>query len=268
MDEPVSIPPSIPALVGEAWRNAARAAVPALPWLALLSLAGGFFNWAFETGGGTLLTLAALSSVFVAGVQASLTAYRAMIPGARGRFVALMHTNLAIYLAFFLIGFFVLFFVGLFGVMMLQLSGLVDLSAEGADAEIQSALNAMMATPYGWALAGVYATSLTGLCFLALRLLLPGAATVQTGQVMVFRTWGWTRGEVIRLGLASLATHVVPFLLGVLANMAVMQMTGTGEAGLFISGAAFMVLMAPFILAGHGLAVAALPPASNVPEVA
>lgn len=265
MDETVSIP----ALVGKAWQNAARAAVPALPWLALLALAGGFFNWSFETGtGGTLLTLAALSCVFVAGVQASLMAYRAMIPGATGRFMALMHMNLAIYLAFFLTGFFVLFFVGAFGVMMLQLSGLVDLSAEGADAEIQSALNAMMATPYGWALAAVYATGLTGLCFLALRLLLAGAATVQTGHVMVFRTWGWTKGEVIRLGLASLATHVAPFLLGMLANMALIPVIGTGDAGEFIAGVVFLALLAPFILAGHGLAVAALPPASNVPDVA
>lgn len=265
MDESVSIP----ALVGEAWRNAARAAIPALPWLALLALAGGFFNWSFETGdGGTLLTLAALTGVFVAGVQASLTAYRAMIVGAKGRFMALMHMNLAIYLAFFLIGFFVLFFVGAFGVMMLQLSGLVDLSAEGADAQIQPALNSMMATPYGWALAAVYATGLTGLCFLALRLLLTGAATVQTGHVMVFRTWGWTKGHVIRLGLASLATHVVPFLLGVLADMALIPMIGTGDVGQFLAGVVFLALMMPFILAGHGLAVAALPPASPDPDVA
>lgn len=267
MDSIVS-PLSVPALAAEAWRNAAKAARPALPWLALLSLAGGFFNWAFEVGGGTLLALAALSCVFVAGVQASLAAYRAMIPGAQGRFMALMHMNLAIYLAFFFIGFFVLFFVGLFGVIMLQMSGLVDLSAEGADAQIESALSAMMATPYGWALAAVYATGLTGLCYLALRLLLAGAATARTGQVMVFRTWGWTKGHVVRLGLASLATHVAPCVAGFLAHLALSAMIGPGDAGLFLSGIVFIALQIPFLLAGHGLAAAALPPAPPAMDVA
>jgi NAD-dependent dihydropyrimidine dehydrogenase PreA subunit len=99
--------------------------------------------------------------------------------------MALMPMNLAIYLAFFFVSFFICFFVGIFGVVMLQLSGLVDLAAEGADQQIPAALAGMMSTPYGWALSIVYATGLGGLAFLALRLLLTGAATVKTGRVMV-----------------------------------------------------------------------------------
>jgi hypothetical protein len=251
--------PSISHLIAQAWRLALKAALPGLPWLVLLALLGGFYKWALNTGaGGTMLTLAALVVLFLAGVQASLTIYRAMIPGAKGAFMALMHMNLAIYLAFFFTGFFVFFFVGIFGVVMLQLSGLVDLAAEGADQQIPAALAAMMSTPYGWALSAVYAAGLGGLAFLALRLLLTGAATVQTGQVMVFRTWRWTKGEALRLGAASLVTHVLPFLVGYVINLIIISAAGQGEVALFATGVCGLLLQMPFILAGHGLAVAAL----------
>ena len=262
MDSNTSSPaaaPSIPDLIVQAWRLAAQAALPALPWLVLLSLMGGFYKWALNTGtGGTMLTLAALVVVFLAGVQASLTIYRAMIPGAKGAFMALMHMNLAIYLAFFFVSFFIFFFVGIFGVVMLQLSGLVDLAAEGADQQIPAALAGMMSTPYGWALSIVYATGLGGLVFLAVRLLLTGAATVQTGRVMVFRTWRWTKGDAVRLGSAALVTHVLPFLVGYVANLVIISLTGQGEIALFATGVTALLLQVPFILAGHGLAVAAL----------
>ncbi|KJS26817.1 MAG: hypothetical protein VR75_05080 [Hyphomonadaceae bacterium BRH_c29] len=262
MDSNASLPavsPSVPNLVAQAWRLAAKTALPAAPWLALLALAGGFYKWALSTGiGGTMLTLAALVLLFLAGVQASLMIYRAMIPGAKGAFMALMHMNLAIYLAFFFISFFIFFFVGVFGVVMLQLSGLVDLAAEGADQQIQPALSAIMTTPYGWALALVYATGLGGLAFLALRLLLTGAATVKTGHVMVFRTWRWTKGDVLRFGMASLVTHVLPFLVGYALNFGLVQVMGQGEVSLFVTGMTGLALQAPFILAGHGLSVAAL----------
>lgn len=260
---------TVPALVMAAWSKARQALGPALPWLALLALTGGFYKWALNTGtGGTLLTLGALTAVFVAGVQASLTAYRAMMPGAPGAFMSLVRTNLALYLAFFFIGFFIFFFVGAFGVLMLQMSGLVDLGAETADEQFRSALRTMLATPYGLLLMGVFAAGLAGLSYLALRLLLAGAATVQRGRSMVFRTWGWTKGEVVRLGVASLATHVVPFFTGLAVNLAIIHTMGPGEVALFVTGLTGILLQVPFILAGHGLAVAALPPGSAEENVA
>lgn len=272
MDSNISSPavsPSISGLIVQAWRLAAKAALPGLPWLALLALMGGFYKWALNTGsGGTMLTLAALVVLFLAGVQASLIIYRAMIPGAKGAFMALMHMNLAIYLAFFFTGFFVFFFVGIFGVVMLQLSGLVDLAADGADQQIPAALAGMMSTPYGWALSIVYAAGLGGLVFLAIRLLLTGAATVQSGQVMVFRTWRWTKGDVLRFGTASLVTHILPFLVGYVANLVIIDAAGQGEIALFATGVTGLLLQAPFILAGHGLAVAALAAVHPTADVA
>jgi hypothetical protein len=272
MDSNASLPavsPSVPNLIARAWRLAAKTTLPAAPWLALLALAGGFFAWALKTSaGGTMLTLAALVLVFLAGVQASLMIYRGMLTNAKGSFMALMHMNLAIYLAFFFISVFIFFFVWVFGLLMLQLSGVVDFSSEvpssGGDAEY----NALMTTPYGYALAIVFAIGLGGLAFLALRLLLTGAATVKTGHVMVFRTWRWTKGDVLRFGMASLVTHVLPFLVGYALNVGLVQVMGQGEVSLFVTGMTGLALQAPFILAGHGLSVAALEAAHPAVDVA
>jgi hypothetical protein len=271
MDSNASSPavsPSIPDLIVQAWRLAAQAALPSLPWLALLALDGRFLQMGAQhrrrrhnaDAGGARRSF----PVGGAGLADDL-------PGddsgsERGLHGPDAHEPRHLYLAFFFIGFFIFFFVGVFGVVMLQLSGLVDFAAEGADEQIPAALAGMMSTPYGWALSAVYATGLGGLAFLALRLLLAGAATVQTGRVMVFRTWRWTKGDVLRLGAASLATHVLPFLAGYVANLLIVGTAGQGEIAIFATGVSGLFLQAPFILAGHGLAVAALraahPPAS------
>ncbi|HPE47435.1 MAG TPA: hypothetical protein PLR76_03530 [Hyphomonas sp.] len=252
----MSAPLSIPDLIREAWRLAARAARPALPWLGLTALAGGLYQWALGQGG--LPAVMAAITLFCAGVQASLTIYRAMMPGVKGSFWPLAHMNLAIYLAFFFIGFFILFFTAIIGMTMLQLSGVVDLAADPGQEEVQAALRAILPTPYGAALLLVFAAGMGGLSFLALRLLLAGAATVEAGQAMVFRTWTWTKGHALRLGAASLATHVLPFAAGLLVNAMLTPLMGTGDTARIASGVTFLILQGPFILAGHGLAVAAL----------
>ena len=258
-DARMTAPLSVSDMVKEAWGLASRAALPALPWLALWWLSGGVYKWALTgAAGGTGLALVALAALFAAGVQASLSIYKAMMPGTAGGFLPLAHANLAVYLAFGFIGFFVLFFTGAFGVMMLQLSGVVDLAAEPTDADVQAGLKAVLATPYGAALVLVFGAGMGGLCWLALRLTLIGAATVQAGQARVFRTWGRTKGLTLPLGLAALFTHVAPFLLGGAANTALTELIGKADWARFSSGVTGFVLLTPFVLAGHGLAVAAL----------
>ena len=64
----------------------------------------------------------------------------------------------------------------------------------------------------------------------------------------------------------GLATHVLPFLVGYVANLVIVNAAGQGEIAVFATGVSGLLLQVPFILAGHGLAVAALramhPPAS------
>ena len=56
--------------------------------------------------------------------------------------------------------------------------------------------------------------------------------------------------------------------MGLALNLAIVHAAGTGEAAVFLTGVTGLVLQVPFILAGHGLAVAALPPAPSDESVA
>ena len=69
----------------------------------------------------------------------------------------LAHMNLAIYLAFFFIGFFILFFTAIIGMTMLQLSGVVDLAADPGQEEVQAALRVNVLFIIGAILAPVLA---------------------------------------------------------------------------------------------------------------
>lgn len=251
---------AIAELVREAWLLAAGAVRPTAILLAALVIAGGVYTFAAGPGaqiGSAAPAIAALS-LFMVGSACSLKLYRVMLGSQTGDLWRLMHANIAVYIAFFFIGFFILFFVGAVGVALVQMSGVVDLAGEVDDDQMRTALSAMMPTPYGWVLLLVFAAGIGGLCFLALRLLVFAAATVASGQTMVFRTWGWTKGQVVPLGVAALATHVLPFLLALLVNQAVQPALGGDGAGAFLSGAVALALLLPFLLAGHGLAVAAL----------
>jgi len=113
-------------------------------------------------------------------------------------------------------------------------------------------------TAYGAVLILACVAGAAVLFYMALRLLLIGAATVATGQTLVFRTWSWTKGHALRLGLAALVTHILPFAGAVLINWGLRNAWGDSALGAFLSGAVGMALLVPFLLGGHGLAVATL----------
>ena len=245
----------------ESWRLASRAVVPGLPWLAGLMVSAGAYRLALGSaiGGGSIIALALLAAVFVAGVAYSLQVYRAMLAGPVGKFIQLAHANLAAYMAFLFVGVFISFFLAILPGILLEASGRTDLGADTAPATVQAAFMDMLPTAYGAVFLIACALGLWALCFLGLRLLLIGAATVSQGETMVFRTWPWTKGHSLRLGLAAMLTHVAPFALAVAVNAALNPMLGTGTVGQFAGGALGILLLAPFILAGHGLAVTVLP---------
>ncbi len=243
-------------LIAEAWGMAKVAALPALPWLIGLCVAAGAFSAAsqMQAGWGAL---AALFVAFCVGVEGSRRAYGAIL-GNSGQFRALAHTNLAIYLAFAFVGTFVGFFLSVLPGIFLMVAGDVEVSGDTDPAVIQAAVNDMMFTPYGLIYGIAILAGLLGLSYLALRLLIAGVKTVDTGTAHVFRTWPKTKGHVKPLALASLGTHVAPFAvavgLSVLINAAI---GGEGAVAAFARSFISMALLVPFILAGHGLAVAA-----------
>lgn len=258
----------------DSWRLALRSFMPGLPWLAALMVAAGFYRLALgsATGGDSLIAFALLAAVFLAGVAYSLQVYRAMLSRTAGKFLQLAHANLAAYMAFVFVGVFIGFFLAILPGILLEASGRTDLGADTSPAIVQAAFMDMLPTAYGAVFLVACAAGLWALCFLSLRLLLIGAATVRRGETMVFRTWPWTKGHSLRLGLAAMATHVAPFAIAVAANAALHPVLGASPAGLFAGGALGMLLLTPFILAGHALAVTVLPclapEANDAPAIA
>ncbi|MFT5775431.1 hypothetical protein [Hyphomonas sp.] len=248
-------------IAAEAWRLGARAFVPNLPWLGLLMVLAGLYRLVLgmEVNGAVIIALNLMAAVFFVGVAFSLSIYRAMLGARTGKFLQLVHANLALYLAVLFVGVFIAFFLAILPGILLEASGRTDLGAETAPAVVQAAFMDMLPTAYGAVFLIACALGLWALCFLAVRLLLVGAATVSRGETMVFRTWPWTKRHAFRLSLAALVTHVAPFGSAVAINAGLNPVLGTSAAGHFIGGALGILMLAPFILAGHGLAMAVLP---------
>ncbi|HAE93315.1 MULTISPECIES: hypothetical protein [Hyphomonas] len=251
---------SIPALVSEAWSLAAKAARPSLVIMLALIVAGGIYTFAIGPGsamGDAAPAIAALV-VFFVGVEFSLVVYRAMLETRTGDRLRLAHANLSIYVAFLFVGVFIGFFLLILPGILLKASGRVDVDAETPPEVVQAALVDMLPTAYGAVLILACLAGAAVLFFMALRLLLVGSATVATGQTLVFRTWPWTKGHALKLAVAGIATHIVPFSVALAVNWALRDVWGGGAIGSFLSGAVGMALLVPFLLSGHGLAVAAL----------
>ena len=88
----------------------------------------------------------------------------------------------------------------------------------------------------------------------------------------VFQTFSWTKAHLKPLAAAALATHVAPFAAGLAANAALRTVLPDTAIGHAIEGGAGILLFAPFLLAGHGMAAAAYrrmrPKAAARPAVA
>ncbi len=247
-------------LIKEAWTLAMGAVRPALFVMAALAVAGGIYTFALGPGeaiGDAAPAIAGLV-LFVVGVEFSLVMYRAMLGTEQGDRLRLAHANLAVYVAFLFVGVFIGFFLLILPGILLEASGRTDLSGETPPEEVQAALREMLPTPYGWVLVLACLAGGGAMAFIAVRLLLIGAATVAMRETMVFRTWPWTKGHALRLGAASLATHILPFAVAVGINYGLRGVWGNSAFGAFLSGVVGILLLVPFILAGHGLAVAAL----------
>lgn len=244
-------------LIAAAWGGAGRALKPAAPWLILFALTAGLYAAALRSETGLWLPLGAAILAFLMGVELSRRTYGALLPEARGAFLPLAHANLAVYGAFLFIGFFVVFFLMMLPGILMQEAGQYQLDKDTDPAIAQQAFMDMLATPYGAVFIACCLAGAGVLGWIALRLTLYGAATVAAGKAQVFRTWGLTKGNLRPLALVSLATHILPFAAGVALNSALHQALPATATGHFIGGAAGVIVFAPFLLAGHGMAAAA-----------
>lgn len=244
-------------LISAAWGGALAALKPAALWLALFALAAGLYAAALRSESGFWLPFAAAILAFLAGTELSRRSYGALIPGSKPAFLPLAHANLAVYGAFLLIGFFVVFFLMMLPGILMQEAGQYQLDKDTDPAIAQEAFLAMLATPFGAVFIVCCLAGAVLLGWIALRLTFYGAATAATGQAHVFRTWGLTKGQLKTLLPASLATHILPFGLGLVTNGALHRALPDTALGHFTGGAAGVIVFAPFLLAGHGMAAAA-----------
>lgn len=244
-------------LMSAAWGGAARTLAAATPWLVLFALAGGLYSFSLRSESGLWFPLGAAILAFLAGTELSRRVYQHLIPGAAAKFLPLAHANLAAYAAFLFIGFFVVFFLMMLPGILINEAGQYQLNDESDPALVREAFVALLRTPYGAVFIACCAVGAGLLGWIALRLTLYGAATSAFGKAQVFRTWGRTRGHLKTLGLASVATHILPFVAGALLNGALHRALPDSGIGHFIGGAAGVIVFAPFLLAGHGMAAAA-----------
>lgn len=244
-------------LISAAWTGARAALKPAGLWLILFAMAGGLYGAALRSETGFWVPLGAAILAFLAGTEFSRRAYGALIPGAKAPFLPLAHANLSVYFLFLILIVFVAPLLNLLSGILIRAKGTFALSAESTSEEVGRATLDLLASAYGAVLILCCLIGAGLLCWIALRLTLYGAATAATGKAHVFRTWGLTRGQLKSLAPASLATHLLPFILGVGVNGALHRALPDTGIGHFIGGAAGVIVFAPFLLVGHAMAASA-----------
>lgn len=258
-------------LVKEGWQQGFAALGPNLRWLGLFALAGGLYSASLRLDGNIAGPFAMAIATFGAGIQLSRGLYRSLIGPRPGGFLALSHANLAVYLAFLFFSFFIGFFLLILPGILIEAQGKYQLGADAAPELVQQAFLEMLPTPYGVFYLIVAAAGFAVLAYFALRLTLYGAATIDRGKAHVFQTFPWTKAHLKPLAAAALATHVAPFAAGLAANAALRTVLPDTTIGRAIEGAAGILLFAPFLLAGHGMAAAAYrrmrPEAAGQPAV-
>lgn len=253
-------------VIAEAWRSGLAALAPNALWLVLFALLMGGWSASTADAGRIAITTALAGLAFAAGVRLSLGLYRSLLSTHSGTLLSLVHANLAVALGFGFIAFFILFFCGAFGVMMLHLSGLVDLAAEPDAATVSAAQARLYGTPYGAALILVALSGVAALAFVSLRLLIFAPITVAASKANVFRTWPLTKGRVLPLALAALVTSAAPLVAGLIAVRFIGVYLPETIAGHFGRGVLLVIFLTPFLLAGHGFAAAAYQRLKPEPE--
>lgn len=120
-----------------------------------------------------------------------------------------------------------------------------QLEAIGSDfPRMQEIGQQALATGPGQLVLWALGLSLVGLVFLLTRLTLFAPATVLEGRVLTFRTWGWTRGETVRIFAAG-ALVIVPLFL---ASFALGLVLAAGLGAAFGGGGASMAQLFGFNL--------------------
>lgn len=276
-----SLPP-VPRLARETVSSARQLVLPTLPGLVLFAVAMGAQGWfnRIASGGGafTLLWLCvSLVTVFV-GCFWSADMYRKLMPkdAPQSLFVdagRLFLANLAVYGLYFILGFLLTLFFSIFAGVLIGTAG-YDPSSQASPEQVQQSIEALNSSGGAVLLYILLVVAAAGVIWLGLRLFLFGAATVGEGRLTIFRSWRWTRGHVVRIGLLWALLQFLPWVVLTVLASGLLHLAGVetvfsyatagqaaGMSGALpdwgqpvLTGLATLIL-APFYWLGHGLAV-------------
>lgn len=260
-------------------RSGIGALVATLPFAFLYCLVAGLGGALVQTqAGGGWVALIALTAVLVAGASWSAAMYRRLMPengvslalGTRLLSVA----NALVYMLFGLLVFILMLALFLITLMLAVGSG-YDMSADQTES-METSLELLRTSGAIWIWYAIIAAIVGVLGWFAIRLLVFGAASMDAGAVRIFQTWGWTKGRLVTLALATSVLIVIPFLLVAAAQLPLAVALGEpmGWAPWAVGYGAADIAEAPFanialfwavsaamatmpIAMGHGLAVRA-----------
>ncbi len=231
------------------------------------------------------LSLLAGSSIIwiLAGLLVScawaVSVYQGLLPGSSKNTVAvdtgkLLVANLLVILVFILVAFMIGLFLVIFSGIMIAASGYDPSGSDAAD--ISGSIAALQASGGIWMIYAISAVGLAILIWFGVRLILYGAATVAQGRVIVFQSWGLTKGATLKIALLTVLFVGVPLALMAVANEATAHVLGLktlwSEVGISfeesatpVTGGILQSVMAwglsalyqmPVFLLGHSLAAA------------
>lgn len=263
--------------IGDSARSGISALVATLPLAFLYCVVAGCVGAVLQMkAGGGWGALLALLAVLIAGSAWSAAMYRRLMPSmATGQMQGirvLSVANALVYMLFGLIGFILMLALFLITLMLAVGSG-YDMSADQTES-VETSIELLRTSGAIWIWFAIIAAIVGILGWFAVRLLVFGAATMDVGAVRIFQTWGWTKGRLMTLGIASTVLIALPFLLVSAAQVPLASALGEPmgwapwavgfgvaeiEATPFGNTAAFWGISAALcavpIALGHGLAV-------------
>lgn len=254
-------PLSLQSLFSDSLKKTAQIIAPSFPFALLFVCASGGLVWA----AGALPQGTAASSLFVGLVFATVFAhslfsaamYRSVLPSA-GR---LLRSAWVLTLAWLLM----LVIVAIGATMIVLFFSLIGSSlgvvSGEAGQEITDMTAQMRASGTFWPLFTLFALTLLGVFWFAVRMMLFAGATVTRCQIHVFRTWYWTKGYFRALAPVMLALILLPLVaFSSLASLIVDLVFGAPETPLEtgLSTAFVTFILLPSAWLGHGFAASAL----------
>jgi len=203
--------------------------------------------------------LSALTTVFISAPIGVMMYRRALGLERAGQWVSdswsLGLAQLLVYMLFgillTLIFMFLALFVGILaGVSGFDPSSLADSFETGRISEALGGTEAVL-------LSALVAVSTLALLWVSIRLVVFGIATVNEGRLMIFRTWNWTKGNAIRIGIfcaiVLLPVSLIPFL--VMTGFPQFESSNSLQMRLTHSAVIAPIQIAIFLL-GHAAAIA------------